>query len=411
MNDVSQHFCNRSLHQISVSGMLRDINTVTVMKSRQVSHALEIRSLGIVSPEKMESKSGRLKREPSQKKEEQNQGTKSLAPEADGLPPPFSSGASGAPARRIRRPTSIRRPKLIGKSVEGAALQAVAASRKRASSNQFKSRTGPPLAAKGGRGSALRDLPKAQGAGGGMTRGTIRSTERQTIALRQPSKQHDQKLSRLRMDYFNLLAERSQQACRQSSLYQSSRLRLASIWWPRDLQQRIPASVANFLLSTAPKVWNDTCALPPLPGGIAPLFIPTFARWVAALSTGLELVSFPASSTLPSGILLCSTVRNVRGTKCCVVVRISLMKTLLSRPSSTAVMSEGWILSLPRRAASSQKRKEDTNVRSSALTTKDSVGMDVLATEIHVSCVASQRLLDRRKCMFSPSSECSARLD
>ena len=226
-----------------------------------------------------------------------------------------------------------------------------------------------------------------------MTRGTIRSSERQTIALRQPSKQHDQKLSRLQMDYFNLLAERSQQACRQSTLYQSSRLRLASIWWPRDLQQRIPASVAHFLLSTAPKVWNDTCALPPLPGGIAPLFIPTFARWVAALSTGLELVSFPASSTLPSGILLCSTFRNVRGTKCCVVVRISLMKTLLSRPSSTAVMSEGWILSLPRRAASSQKRKEDTNVRSSALTTKDSVGMDVLATEIHVSCVASKGLL------------------
>eukprot|EP00978_Attheya_sp_CCMP212_P026922 scaffold89529_cov56-Attheya_sp.AAC.1 len=39
---------------------------------------------------------------------------------------------SNAPPRKIRRPTFIRRPKLIGKSVEGAAMQAMAASRARA---------------------------------------------------------------------------------------------------------------------------------------------------------------------------------------------------------------------------------------------------------------------------------------
>jgi hypothetical protein len=48
---------------------------------------------------------------------------------------------------RIRRPVSLMRPKLIGKSVEGAAVHAVAASRKRASSNQFKNVAGkrPPV--------------------------------------------------------------------------------------------------------------------------------------------------------------------------------------------------------------------------------------------------------------------------
>ena len=42
--------------------------------------------------------------------------------------------APGPPARKIRRPTNILRPTLIGKSVEGSAMQALAASRARASS-------------------------------------------------------------------------------------------------------------------------------------------------------------------------------------------------------------------------------------------------------------------------------------
>ena len=44
------------------------------------------------------------------------------------------TGNSG-PQRRIQRPTSIRRPKLVGKSVEGGAMQAMAASRAKARAN------------------------------------------------------------------------------------------------------------------------------------------------------------------------------------------------------------------------------------------------------------------------------------
>lgn len=44
------------------------------------------------------------------------------------------TGSTRAPKRRIPRPTSMIRPKLIGKSVEGSAMHAVAASRLRASS-------------------------------------------------------------------------------------------------------------------------------------------------------------------------------------------------------------------------------------------------------------------------------------
>ena len=47
--------------------------------------------------------------------------------------------------RRIKRPTMIRRPKLTGKSVEGAAVQAVAASRAKASSSRHSQ---PPLVSK-----------------------------------------------------------------------------------------------------------------------------------------------------------------------------------------------------------------------------------------------------------------------
>lgn len=57
---------------------------------------------------------------------------------SEGLPDVVSPGPaiepkpSSGPKRRIQRPTSIRRPKLVGKSVEGAAMQAMAASREKA---------------------------------------------------------------------------------------------------------------------------------------------------------------------------------------------------------------------------------------------------------------------------------------
>jgi hypothetical protein len=362
--------------------VLREADNATVTKSGQVSHELQMRSLGVLSPGRMEAKPKKLKHQPSQK-QEANKGSKESLVETEGTSETFSVAP---PVRRIRRPTTIRRPKLIGKSVEGAALQAVAASRKRASSNQFKNKMGPASGIKGVRGTVSRELPKSGAVLSGSTRGTISSSEeRSSESKRQISRDHDEKLTRVQIDYLNLLVAKRQQECVQSSLHQSSRLLLADIWWPRDNSQHIPQSVAKLLVSTAPKGWSDTCALLPIPGGMSQIFISTFARWIAALSTGLEMASLQPSVVSPDEVLLCSAIRNVRGSKCCAIVKISLLRNSISRQNSTAVMTEGWVLNLPRRSVASQRRKADANLRSSALMEKDSAGIDMLLTETHVS--------------------------
>jgi len=57
----------------------------------------------------------------------------------DPIPIP-SKPPAGSRRRVLSRPTTIRRPRLIGKSIEGAAAQAVAASRARASSHAFRTK-------------------------------------------------------------------------------------------------------------------------------------------------------------------------------------------------------------------------------------------------------------------------------
>ena len=62
-----------------------------------------------------------------------------------------SSGPAPPPPRKIRRPTNILRPTLIGKSVEGSAMQALAASRARASSRTMPGQMRPQPASTTGR--------------------------------------------------------------------------------------------------------------------------------------------------------------------------------------------------------------------------------------------------------------------
>lgn len=63
---------------------------------------------------------------------------------------PKASGPTAPPPRKIRRPTNILRPTLIGKSVEGSAMQALAASRARASSRTVPGQIRPqPIATTG----------------------------------------------------------------------------------------------------------------------------------------------------------------------------------------------------------------------------------------------------------------------
>jgi hypothetical protein len=354
--------------------------------------ALQLRSIRILSPpadgfkdnftgpekETIEPRrTATTKEEKSTTEERHNKGTYPRAQVLNSQPP------GPTPIRRIRRPVSIMRPKLVGKSVEGGALQAVAASRARASTNHFKNVASatsqskrPPVPAN------ARDSrpPKSDSS---TKDGAQGSRHPKDLANR------DETLARIKGDFSMLCSANTGLICRRNSLQRDALVLLSNLWWPfkqkQSQNQTIARNIGDFLLSKAPIAWNDSCFSPPLPRKMADVFASSFARWVAAWTPGLEVlpVSLPTGSAmLPNSVLLASEIKNVHGCKCLAVVRIS--KVMKGR-HKTIVRSEGWVVHLPRRARVANRRKCDSSSTSMLSFEKDATGMDKLATELHVS--------------------------
>ena len=364
----------------SVKTMLHEVNASNLADTSRDSYLLQRRSLGSLSPGLVEAtKKKRTQQTP------QNLENPSIKGKEKNVKIEISTNG---PRRRIRRPTMIRRPKLIGKSVEGAAMQAMAASRKRASTNQFKSITNPSA------GNKVPVRPQINKDPGKVRASTVGKTEPNSIRSqarprRVQEEESDETLTRVLNDFSCLCSRPLGQLGRLNLRQSRARLRLADIWWPQSPSQIIPKSVANFLISIAPNAWNDVCALPPLPGGVLDIFIPTLARWIVALTPGLELLSVSSSLNQVNKridtLLLCTEIRNIRGSKCCAITRISVVDSKSTKHRLPLVRSEGWILNLRRRPKASNKMKRRENMRSSYLTEKDSAAMDKVLTDVHVS--------------------------
>lgn len=305
-------------------------------------------------------------------------------PEASEKQKKLEHSSDSTPPRRIRRPTMIRRPKLIGQSIEGAAMQAVAASRKRASTNQFKNKTSPkPI-----RPPITRDATLSRpGLTSSVELGSDRDLTKSNRSLDQ-NDEVDEILTLVMADSVRLCSTDYGQLRRLSSLHTEGRIRLTDLWWPRSLTQSIPLSVANYLISSAPKGWTDVCSFPPLPGGVENVFIPTMARWIVALTPGFAFLSVSSATDglEPNSLLLCSSIKNVRGSKCFAVVRIATTSnTKRSRLHVPFVSCEGWVLNLPRRSRTAQKAKPNAAMKATSVMERDSAGMDKTLTDVHVS--------------------------
>lgn len=364
--------------------LLREADAANLANAGRVSHSLQQRSLQTLSPGLIEAKAEKRVKIYAQMPPRQAE-ARPKAMEQEGKQE--SSGETG-PIRRIRRPTMIRRPKLVGQSIEGAAMQAVAASRKRASTNQFKNKTSSfspqPTRQQIASDSTLPRPKIVSNADSGSNRNlskTIRSLDK--IAGK------DDTLTRVQDDYGRLCNMDYGQMRRLSSLQGEGRLRLINMWWPRNLTQSIPMSVAKYLVSLTPKGWTDVCSFPPLPGGVEHLFIPTIARWIVALTPGLELLPLSSTSnpnvTGTSSLFLCSNIRNVRGSKCFAVVKITSFNEKHSQLRVPFVRCEGWVLNLPRRSRGAQKAKPHAAVTTTLTLERDSAGMDKMLSDVHVS--------------------------
>ena len=352
------------------------------------AHNLQYRSLRLLSPP---SKARNTNEETQRSNPAMPNSTAVISKKETRAPEREEPPVGTMPARRIRRPVMIRRPKLVGKSVDGAAMQAVAASRKRASSNQFKNvANNVPVR----RSSAVTPTKES----GRATIAKIASSQSDTsskgsgrppiVARYQKDDQYeDEDLSRLKADY--QMACRQQVWClrRPSSILRDSTLLLANLWWPmpRKQEKSLPLSVAQFIMSRSPISWRDSCRCPPLPGGMVDDFIPIFARWISTLSPGLELLSTNIAMSRSKAVLLASHVKNVRGRKCLVVVEISKGS---EKKSPCIIRCQGWVCVLPRRSRRDQMMKRHANVVSATFLEKDSTGLDKLSSDIRVSHLA-----------------------
>ena len=305
-----------------------------------------------------------------------------------------SSSGIPTPARKIRRPISIRRPKLIGKSVEGAALQAVAASRARASSNHFKNVASGSAQSK----RPPRDVASARDPRKASSRtpsrrvdASLKDAPRSSQLSRRQSDQTkwDETLVRVTRDFCQVSTLINGFTHQRSSLQRTALKLLASTWWPCKQAQDIPQSVGEFIVSKTPVAWSDARLLPPLPQKMQEVFTASFARWIAAWTPGLELLPISSKQSSVKGhsdtVLLSSEIKNVRGCKCLAVVMISRKHAKNHRIGKPIVRCEGWVLNLPRRAKSERRRIFDLNSTSMQVQEKDSAGMDKLASDLHVS--------------------------
>jgi hypothetical protein len=292
------------------------------------------------------------------------------------------------PTRKIRRPIGIRRPKLIGKSVEGAALQAVAASRKRASSKQFKNvTTTAPVKRPPAQGAARDNMQTSTKSSPNMTDTNPKKQVRLPQSAREDRDrvERDEALVRITTDFNLLCSPKSSRTRRLSYRQRESLALLTNAWWPKKEVQLIPRAAIEFILSRAPLAWSDACCMPPLPLSTTDMFLPIFARWITTFIPGLKIVQVaqPKGMGTPiDSVFLTTVTKNLRGCKCFAVIKIS--KARLGK-ASPVVRSQGWVLNLPRRSREDQKRKLDSNVAALLSIEKDAAGMNKLSSDTHVS--------------------------
>lgn len=371
---------------LSVTNRLQELEHSSLEDAGRSAHVLQYRSLRLLSPPtKVKEPKANSKNRASQSSQTR---TKSPAKRSSPSPERHDDQNESLPTRRIRRPVMIRRPKLVGKSIDGAAMQAVAASRKRASSNQFKNVANAVPAR---RPSALTPLKEAgrntviKSSPNHLDSGSKRFGRPPTLSRRQmEGESDDDDATLIKTDFQTAYLQKYWQLRRESSLQREATLLLSNIWLPRQPDHTIPVSVAAFIMSKSPMAWTDACRFPPFPSGLMDGLVPIFARWIATFTPGIHLLSTTTSrlSQKSSSILLVSNTKNVRGRKCLVVVKIS--KTT-DKKAGPIVRCQGWVSVLARRSRRDQITKPNANLTSATFLEKDSAGLNKLSADLHVS--------------------------
>ena len=283
------------------------------------------------------------------------------------------------PKPRISRPTSIRRPKLVGKSVEGAAMHAVAASRARASNKQRFGRGGAPV------GASQPKKGQRDGDSGAPKRGSGNEKKETRLVQvpKKPSRPADKALVSVRTRFDSLLSG-SMLSVRGHSLRQWAVMKsLLAPWWPANEKSTIPRSVVDFFVRNSPRIWQDVREIPPVPPKLLSSLVLTLAHTIRLWNPGTIFMPVPSQEIgRTNSVFLMTEVKSVRSCKCVAIFKVGISKFGGKGRKKIILRNQGWIVVLPRHQQTGPRKERSMSL---ALSEKDSAAFDRLATDTHVS--------------------------
>lgn len=263
-------------------------------------------------------------------------------------------------------------------------MQAMAASRARASNKQRFGRGGAPGGTsqpqKGQRDDDGR-VPKGASANG-------KKESRLVQVPKKPSLPADKALVSARTRLELLLSGNILTMRRPSIQHWDAMKSLLALWWPVKEKSTIPRSVVEFFLSNSPRTWSDVREVPPLPPRLMSSLVLTLAHTIRLWNQGTVFMPVPSHDIgRANSVLLMCEVKSVRSCRCVAIIKVGISQFGGKGRQKSVLRSQGWIVALPRHEQPGRKKLRPMNV---ALSEKDSAGFDKLTADLHVSyCIVA----------------------
>jgi hypothetical protein len=377
----------------SVESILRDANFAHINMGVKLVHSQQERCLQTLSPMMMkqnppgihqQAKLAEVVRPPQHTTEvEQHSVGGDVVPQAK--PALHTDQPARTPSRRIQRPTLIRRPKLVGKSVDGAAMQAMAASRARASASRFNPAGSSPLQ-KPGRNKA--DSSK-------VAHPTDQESQESASVLVTVSGSPDEdtqadsgsdmkqvssvaSLSMLQKEYASAASGQLTSPFHHSPLIEA----MINKWLFDKLECPVHPFIRDFLLSRSVGVWSSAFELLLFPERMVDNVSGYFAQWLKMSNPDFILLQLDAPTLARTLVSPASTIlvelKRFRHRRLCVTLRTSLKyQPGQKRP---ILRCEAWMMMLPT-GIKAEKRIQKKSIcafeREAALMDKKIAGFQV----------------------------------
>ena len=380
---------------------LKERNAAALIATHQSINSLQLRCLQGLSP--LPTAVQRSPRKAPRTISRRSSSDVTVANTSSSITAPASTDSQPVTTgKRAIRPAMIRKPKLIGQSIEGAAAHAVAASRARASSNMFRSG-----AASAGSSVATKRSQPEEPADAQSVRSGTRVPERGKSSLSSVSEpSEDEALQNAKRQYKATL-DVSNRSVRTHGLQQQAVRSLATSTLIESEGKPPAVSVIDFLLSRSSVSWSDVAELVHLPvsalSSLLESFTQTITTWIPGFQV-LRVLDQPDQSWV-GPVMLIGETKAVRNCKCVTVISFKVVQ----RFNRAFVKTRGFVVTLPRHKIKPGAVSRKPPIRSDLLLyEKDSAALDVLGS-------TSQAMIGVRRLLFdyiaSAAERCSRSSD